>query len=176
MGRRAHAAGGILVVLALAPACGGDGGHDRADYVAVLSGGSAEGLSDEESECGAEVIVDVVGVDALEEADAFDKIQDEPDGSLADYGVELDEAQLAELGQGVSGCFDARAVFQETLTSGGQVSPELASCVLDAIDDASFERLLAISVARGEAALDTDPELSGMFEQAAADCASAGVT
>jgi hypothetical protein len=187
----------LLAVLAIsAAACGGDdddddasasgsdtsgessgGGHDRDDYVDALSGNTAqEGFTEEEADCASGVIVDLVGVEELEAVGAWDKIQANSTGSLSDFGVELDEEQKGALFEGVNGCFDLRAFFQENMAAGGALSPELAQCVMDEVDDATFEQIMVVVLTEGQTGLDAQPELTAVFEQAGADCAAAGVS
>ena len=175
MGTYNRAAGLLLVMAGLGTvACSGDSGHDRADYVAAL-GAEGEGFTKEESECAAGAMVDVVGVDTLEDAGAFDKIQSNPEGSLSDFGVELTDAQGSQLYQGLNECKDLRALFQETLATSG-LTPALAECVLGKIDEATLERIIVTSFTKGDEGLNADPELSTAFESAGAECAAAGVS
>ncbi len=166
---------GVLVVAAAGVAgCSSDDGHDRADYVVALSA-TAPGFTESEAECVAEALVDTVGVDSLEDNEVFDKIQDNPDAALADYGIELDDEQSAALMEGVDGCKDLRAYFEDTMVAEG-LTPELAGCVIDGIDDATLTRILMLSFVEGDAALDADPALGAAFDQTATDCAAQGIT
>jgi hypothetical protein len=176
MGRNTRVMGLLLAVIAAGTAAcgGGDSGHDRADYVAIM-GGDAEGFTEEEADCVSAATVDAIGVDTLEEADAFDKIQDNPDGSLSDYGITLTEEQTGALYDGLNECKDLRAFFEETLTGSG-LSPELAGCVMDQIDEPTLERIIVTSFTSGEEALDSDADLTSAFESAATNCASQGIT
>ena len=149
--------------------------HSRDDYVTLLGGGG-EGLNDEEANCISAAVVDVVGVDALEQANAWDKIQENPDGSLADYGVVVDEAQVAAIADGVGACVDVPRLFQEMLVTGEDVSRELAACLASGLDEGALERIVAVTMTSGEAALDADPTLTAGIEQAALDCAAQGIS
>jgi hypothetical protein len=170
-----RAAGLLLVMAGLGTvACSGDSGHDRADYVRAL-GGAGEGFTEEESTCAAGAMVDVVGVDALEDADAFDTIQDNPDGSLSDFGITLTEAQGGELYAGLNECKDLRAFFQESLTTSG-LAPDLAQCVMDKIDEPTLQGIIVTSFTEGDEGLDADPGLSATFESAGTECAAAAGT
>ena len=156
---------------------GSDSGdeHDREDYVAILSA-SAEGLTADEAECAAGVFVDVVGVAELDAVGAYEKIQENPDGTFADYGVStLDDAQGADLYAGLNGCKDMRAFFTEQMAADGSIPPEGASCIVDGLDEATFSQMIVDSFIQGEAALDSNPDLQAAIEQAAADCVAAGV-
>jgi hypothetical protein len=171
MGRKTWAATGFLVAAIGISACGDDG-HGRDDYVAALSG-TAEGFSEDEAECIAEVLVDVVGVGELESAGAWDRIQDAPGGSLSDFGITLGEAQSSTFFDGMSRCKDMRAYFEETLTTEG-LSPELSGCVVDGLDDATFRRIIIVSFTEGDAGLEADAELTTTVEEIATACAAGG--
>ncbi|HEY7072066.1 MAG TPA: hypothetical protein VH479_18205 [Acidimicrobiales bacterium] len=171
---RTYGAAALLLTVSLGAAACGDDGHSRADYVAVMSK-AGSGFSADEAKCAAGALVDVVGVDNLEKADAFQKIQDNPDGNLSDYGITLDEAQGPELFAGLNDCKDMRQFFTEAMSSGGGLPAEAASCVVDGIDDATFSSMIIASFMDGEAAMDANPEFQGAIEQAATDCASSGV-
>ncbi|HKA84474.1 MAG TPA: hypothetical protein VKD21_11455 [Acidimicrobiales bacterium] len=149
--------------------------HSRDDYVALLGGGG-EGMTDDEANCISAAVVDVVGVDALEQANAWDRFQEDPDGSLADYGVVVSEAQVTAIADGVGACVDAQQLFQEMFATGEDLSPELASCLASGIDAGTLHQAFAITIAKGEAALDADPTFTADVEQAALDCAAQGVT
>ena len=112
--------------------------------------GTGEGFSEEEADCIAAALVDVVGVEELEAAGAWDRIQDDPDGSLADFGITLDESQSSTLFDGMNECKDMRAYFEETLTTEG-LPPELSACVLDGIDDATLQRIIMVGFTEGDA-------------------------
>jgi hypothetical protein len=135
--------------------------------------GTGEGFSEEEADCIAAALVDVVGVEELEAAGAWDRIQDDPDGSLADFGITLDESQSSTLFDGMNECKDMRAYFEETLTTEG-LPPELSACVLDGIDDATLQRIIMAGFTEGDAGLDAEADLTAAVEQAASECAAAG--
>jgi hypothetical protein len=199
---RTYAATALLLAVSLgAAACGGDdddsssnttdttsgsneqsssdsgGGHDRADYEAALSTGASEslGVTDDEAGCFADTLIDVIGVDQLEAAGAYDKIQDNPEGNLADYGIELDDEQGAELFDGLNGCADLRGLLVDEISADGSVPPEGATCMVDNLDDDTFAQLMTAALTQGESELSADPDLQGSLEQAAADCMAAGV-
>jgi hypothetical protein len=186
----------LLAAILGAAACGGDDddsssdttsgtsadssdsgdGHSKDEYVALMGGGDeGQGITDEEGDCFAGVLVDTIGVDTLEEAGAYEQIQDNPDGNLSDYGLTLDESQGAALYEGLNGCKDLRAFFEEQLASGADpVPPEAAACIATSVPDAAFARLWVVAFTDGEDAVSTDPEVSGALTQAATDCAAAG--
>jgi hypothetical protein len=167
---------GVLLLLAAfgAAACSsGDSGHDRAAYVKVL-GGSSEGFTKEEGDCAAGAVVDAVGVDKLEAANAYDKIQKKPDGNLQDFGIQLSDDQSSKLFTGLNKCKDLRTFFESELTNQG-LSADLASCVMDKIDDATFQKMIITSFAKGDDALNADQSLSSAFTDAGTQCAASGI-
>ena len=82
---------------------------------------------------------------------------------------------MAHVVNGLHQCGDLRAMFKSALSADGTMSPEAASCVVDGLDDASFDRLLVLSISGGEAALDADPDLTGAMQDAVLTCLAAGV-
>lgn len=142
------------------------------EQVAAALGQGATGVSDEDAVCLGLAIVDAVGLDRLLDADAFDA---DSDVTLSDLGITLDEAQSATLLDGMHQCGDLRAMFTQALSADGSMSPEAAACVVDGLDDPTFDRLLLLSVTGGEAALEADPELTGAMQDAVLTCMAAGI-
>ena len=142
------------------------------EQVAAALGQGATGVSDQDAMCLGLAIVDAVGLDRLLAAGAFD---DSSDLTLSDLGITLDEAQRATLLDGLHQCGDLRGMFKAALSSDGSMSPEAASCVVDGLDDASFDRLLVLSISGGRAALDADPDLTNALQEAILTCVAAGV-
>jgi hypothetical protein len=142
------------------------------EEVAAALGQGATGVSDEDAMCLGLAIVDAVGFERLVNAGAFDA---STDVNLSDLGITLDDAQTATLLDGLHQCGDLRVMFKSALSADGTMSPEAASCVIDGLDDASFDRLLVLSISGGEAALDADPDLTGAMQDAVLTCLAAGV-
>jgi hypothetical protein len=154
------------------PSAGGE--PTREDYAAALGEGTV-GLSNADSMCFGLAIVDAVGFERLQQANAFDLMAADSDASLADMGITLDEAQTAALLDGLHQCGDMRAMFKNVLAADGTMLPEAANCVIDGLDDALFDRVLVVSIAGGEQALNADPELVRGLQDAVLTCAQAGV-
>jgi hypothetical protein len=181
MGRSARLAARLLMaVMAVAlVACGDDdddagaGGDDdgeaREELVTALAGTGDEQFSEEESRCMAEALVDAVGVETLEEADVVTQIEENPDGTLSDWGVQLSDAQGEQLYTAANECVDLRALFMEGMTESG-ASAEAAECVSNAVDDEIFQRVIVLSLTEGEEALDGDAELTAAFQEAGTAC------
>ena len=146
----------------------------REDYAAVFGEGTV-GLSNADSMCFGLAIVDAVGFERLQDANAFDMMAADPDASLADMGITLDEAQSATLLDGLHQCGDLRTMFKNVLAADGTMPPEAANCVIDGLDDALFDRLLVVSISGGEQALNADPQLVSGLQDAIIACVQAGV-
>jgi len=148
------------------------GVHDRAAYVVLLrdhAGHQLDGVTDDEVECVLGGFVDAVGVDRLEAAGIFESVRANPDQTLAESGLTLDEAQSATFAATLTGCVDVRAWFTQVLAS-GSVSPDAAACVLDHVDDPTLTRLWTLAFTGGQAALVADPALTSSLEQATRAC------
>jgi hypothetical protein len=142
------------------------------EEVAAALGQGATGVSDEDAMCLGLAIVDAVGFERLVDAGAFDE---NSDVTLSDLGITLDDGQTATLLDGLHRCGDLRAMFKSALSANGTMSPEAASCVVDGLDDASFDRLLVLSISGGEAALDADPDLTSAMQDAVLTCLATGI-
>jgi hypothetical protein len=148
------------------------GPHDKAAYVALLrahAGRQLDGVTDEEVECVLGGFVDAVGVDQLEAAGIYESVQANPEGTLAESGLILDEAQGGTFAATLTGCVDVRAWFKTVLAS-GSVSPEAAACVVDHVDDPTLTRLWTLAFTGGQDALVADPALTSSFQQASSAC------
>jgi hypothetical protein len=133
------------------------------------AGDQLAGVTDEEVECVLGGFVDAVGVEQLEAAGIFESVQANPQGTLAESGLTLDEAQSSTFYATLTGCVDVRAWFRRVLAS-GSVSPEAAACVVDHVDDPTLTRLWTLAFTGGQALLVADPELTSSFQQAARSC------
>jgi hypothetical protein len=148
------------------------GPHDKAAYVALLrthAGRQLDGVTDEEVECVLGGFVDAVGVDQLEAAGIYESVRANPEGTLAESGLTLDEAQSGTFAATLTGCVDVRTWFKQVLSS-GSVSPEAAACVVDHVDDPTLTRLWTLAFTGGQAVLAADPALTSAFQQASSAC------
>ena len=155
---------------------GGDGGDGatRDDYIEVMSGVQpGDPFTQEEAECVTGVVVDVVGLDVLNENEVLDQARDNPTGSLSDFGIELTDEQRQELGPALGDCLDVRAAMVSELSGDPSVGPEMAECLGDSVDPAVWEQLLVGGLADGEDAGAGDPSLQTAIEEAATACATA---
>ncbi|HEY8545082.1 MAG TPA: hypothetical protein VIL36_08540 [Acidimicrobiales bacterium] len=166
--------GGCLVALGLAAAAcgGGDDGASKQDYVDALSGVEpGDPFTEEEARCVTGEMVDIVGLDTLNENDVLDKAEDDPDGSLRDFGVVLTEEQRAELGPAMGECLDVRAAMVAELSSDPSVGPELAECLGNEIPQEIWEALLVTGLADGDQAGEGQEELMAQMQAAGEACA-----
>jgi hypothetical protein len=150
-------------------------GEPTKEEVAAVLGGDATGVSDDDAMCVGLALVDAVGLERLLDSDAFEQMDANPDASLADIGITLDEAQKAALIDGLHECGDLRAMLRDGMAADGTIPPEGAACVVDGLDDAFIDRLFLTGITGGEAALDADPELMDAFVSATVACVQAGV-
>lgn len=157
-----------------ATATGDGAAHTRDEYVTLLGGGG-EGFTEDEARCMAEAVVDTIGVDTLEEADAFAQIEDDPDATLTDVGVVLDDQQVSALGAAIGACVDLRVKFEEQMAADG-MSAALAECLAGGLDETMLQRTVVLSMVGGDAALDADPQLGPAVDSAATACAAQGIS
>lgn len=155
--------------LLLLTACGGDdndeGGSDTTDsettesggdsnaYVEALAASMGEGenddivLEEETANCVATAVVDLVGVDALEEAGISPEELADGD-SYADFDVELPADAAAQLGQSMGECEIAEAmrpivVDQLAAEAGAELPSEATTCLEENIDNQAAADALA---------------------------------
>jgi hypothetical protein len=157
-----------------ATAAGDGAAHTRDEYVTLLGGGG-DGFTEDEARCMAEAVVDTIGVDTLEQADAFAQIEDDPDATLTDVGVVLDDQQVSALGAAIGACVDLRAKFEEQMAADG-MSAALAACLAQGLDETMLQRTVVLSMVGGDAALDADPQLGPAVDSAATACAAQGIS
>jgi hypothetical protein len=181
--RRTMLAVGVVVMAALASACGdndgGGGGSESSseegqEYVdAIVASNDDSELTDEENECFARAFVDAVGVDELQGAVTPDEIREDPESSPDEFGITLDDDQADALWEDVNECMDVRAAFVEGLTEGEDMSEETVDCLEDAIDDDLLKRVLVTSLMEGEDALQEDQDLMSDLIGVLSDCPGA---
>ena len=169
--------GGCLTVLGLAAtACGGDDeGASKDDYVDAMSRvEEGDPFTEDESRCVSGAVVDVVGLDTLNENDVLDKAGEDPDGSLADYGVEVSDDQREELGGAVGDCFDIAAAMVEELSADPSVGPEMAECLAEQIPAETWEQVLVTGIVSDDEEAAGDEELMAEMQAAGQSCVPGG--
>jgi hypothetical protein len=173
---------GALVLSLSVIACGG--GDDSADKTGggPISGerqklidslsaqqkGSNE-FSDSEIKCMVPGMVDAIGVDKLVKAGAADK----KGANLQELGIDLSDKQAGDLFDAMSKCVDLRAAFAKGMAGSG-ISAAQGKCVSDAIDDATFRKLMVTALTEGDKGLSSDPSFTQAITQAATSCMAAG--
>jgi hypothetical protein len=168
--------GGCLAVLGLAAAAcgGGDDEASKDDYVDALSGvEEGDPFTEDEARCVTAAMVDAVGVDTLNENDVLEKAEEDPDGALSDFGVEVTDEQRAEMGPAMGECMDVKAAMLDELASDPTVGEELAECLGNEIPDETWEQLLVSGLALGDQAGVGDEQLMADMQAAGEACATA---
>jgi hypothetical protein len=172
-----HIYSGIAAAaLLLLIACGGDdnddeGGSDTTESETTESGGGDDNayvealaasmneeqdditLGEEDANCVASSIVDLVGVDALEEADISPE-EFAAAESFSDVDVELPEDAAAQLGQSMGECDVAGAmrpvvVEQFAAEAGAELPAEATACLEENIDNQAAADALAAAFIDG---------------------------
>jgi hypothetical protein len=167
----------VLVLVAMAStACAEEADvTDPGPYIDAMADdvrqGSGLPAEDDQAECIATAMVDVVGADRLRSegvspedfvaADSFD-----------DLGVELDDDDLEQLGDDLAGC-DLAAVFVPMMLaeSGGELSTDASACVEDEIDPQAFGAAVAQALVSNDAAAAT--AVAGVLAEALGSCPAA---
>lgn len=160
------------------------GGDDQRDeYVDALTAGYTAGLESEEDplfsdltednmRCMAGVMVDAIGVDQLSEEYTPDELREEyetnPDFELDVTGDDPTREQAEQFVDGTDRCwsfFDKlRGQVQDTLSSNPNATPEVMSCVDQALDDEFLRGALVDDV------LETRPSRDSTNEQVQNEC------
>jgi hypothetical protein len=168
--------GGACVVLALVlSACGGDddggasgeesdsaGGREYVDAIAASVTGTdspfAE-LSDDDADCIGEAYVDTIGLDQLEARVTPDQIREDPESNHSDWGIEMTDAQGAEIYRSLIDCSpnaeDAIAdgitrSFTEGFSEEAGDEFEVDEDCLSEADPAGLEGFMGAAIAQGE--------------------------
>lgn len=184
--RRCAAA--LALLLAVSACGGGDdagGGDGEAALVEALGAEIwtqmqsdeelPEELDKEAATCVAQVIVDVVGYDELEEAGVT--VEALESGGLDDVPNQFDELsveQAGELADGTLGCVDFESVVARQFAADDTISEGSARCLADGmLQSEGFRDLIVQGIVGGEdafAAATQDSALAGMVFQLMADC------
>lgn len=163
---------GVIVVASVSCTSGGkersrhdplDGnGHDA--YVAAFESSNAEHVTESESQCVAETIVDSVGVDRLRDAATPRQIADlaaDADASFGRLGVEIDAQQGDAIYAAVKGCVDLREQFVSGMAEGGgALPPAVEECFKRKLNDELLREIFITRLTKGDAGFATGPELT----------------
>jgi hypothetical protein len=168
----------LLITIALATAAcgGGDGDGKKAEYVdaiaATFTNDESLSVSDDDAACLAEDMVDVIGVDRLEDAgvEPAEIAADEDNEEFQKVAEQLSEAEANELVDVIfdGDCVDFGAIMAESILAdaSGDISDEQATCIGDAFaDNEAFKGAFAQSLLSGaEEDPDLDAAMGDIFE------------
>lgn len=180
--RRVTLLAAALAITAVGPGCGDDdggapAGDDSAsareqEYIdALVESGQAEPsqFTAAELECLSRSLVEVIGVDRLEDAVSPEEVRNEASGrGLSDLGISLDEAEGDALWEAVNACAEIRETLREGIVA--QLPADARPCVRVAMDDELLKRLFLASVAHGDDAVDNDEPLRRDIVEALRGC------
>lgn len=119
----------------------------RAEYVDALVPqirdlGTGADLADEEAECFAGAIVDVVGAEEIDAQGVSPQQFASASGGFAGLDLDLPADAAETLADEMSDCFDAQAVFLEALSADAPAGVDVA-CMFDTVEEGEVELLLA---------------------------------
>ncbi|HET6952273.1 MAG TPA: hypothetical protein VFI47_17975 [Acidimicrobiales bacterium] len=167
----------VLLVALGGAACGddGDGAGDsgeRQEYVDAIVATSEGGeLTEEEQTCVAESFVDAVGVDTFQDADVTPAdIEDAPESSPADLGIDVTDEQAADFYGRLSDCIDTRELLLEALTADADLAPDVMTCIEDALDDDLVEDVVTAVYTEGDSAFEEGSPIATALQEALAPC------
>jgi hypothetical protein len=156
---------------------GGSGdGATREDYVEALSVvGADDTFTQEDAECVSGALVDVVGLDVLNEHDVLAQVSQTggANWSLADFGVEVDQDTKAELADEVGGCLDVKAAMVGQLAADPSIGPDVAACIGEQVDADLWPQLLVLGLTSGDTPAPEDQALADRMLEVGTTCAGA---
>jgi hypothetical protein len=180
--RRVTVALTALALGALGVACGDDGAggsggqssDEGQEYVdALVAASEDEAATAEDIECYARSLVEGVGVDVLREARVTPEDMSDPDASLNDFGITLDDGQVDAFWGDLNQCMDVRAFFFGSLAADGELSDETVDCLGDTMDDDLIRRFIVGAIAEGEDAFQEDDQLTSDLAGVFSECPGA---
>ena len=101
----------VLGLAVLAAACGGDDddANARQDYVdAVVAVSGSDDLTEAQSICFAESVVDAIGVEKLDKATSPRGIRNEKTSNMVDLGVDVTTEEAEDFYERINRCVDLR--------------------------------------------------------------------
>lgn len=193
MRRTTKLAGWLLVLSGLVVAVGAcgdddDGGDDAAgdetsdeagsegppsgtategEFVAAISETLVTvGVPEDRTECAAQVYVDVIGLDQLNELTTPEDIR--TNANPASLGVDVDQAGIDAFYEGLSQCFDVREFLVSSVSGDDEA---LAECFTQAISDDVLKDVIVGGFLRADQA--PDQEEQAALEAAYSECTGA---
>lgn len=175
----------VLVVVAVALVGAGallvtqSGGDDEGssdeeqayiDAFVEMDAPSQSNYSQEQTRCLAEIVVDTVGVDRLQEAGTPDEIRENAGGGgISDLGIRLDEDQAGAVYERAGDCIDFRALVMDTLRQRGYTEAQI-DCVDQYLPDDLLRDSVIAGIMEDEQA---ELEASRAIDEVTAPCAEA---
>lgn len=151
-------------------------GDDEAAYVEAMAASAKASqdlgipMSDDEATCIGEKWVDTLGVSEIANTGV------EPDelasGELSElFGDLIGRGEAKELVSALTDCgLDLERAFAKEIGSASGASKEQVACILDAFPEGYIEKIMAITLADGSGALDSEPGLSDPITEAVNGC------
>lgn len=140
------------------------------DYVdAIVEGAEVEDnpFTRDELRCLSAALVDAVGIEALQDAVSPDEIRQNPDRSMTEHGISLDEEQANQIIDQSTECgLDFRELMRAFMSESGLSDADIA-CVDEAISDEAVRQLMVGAFTEDE---DTLSEAERQFEEAGESC------
>lgn len=147
------------LVLLLAGCGGGGGGEGASDEAKPYVDAMTEAMiaeddfaTEEEARCFAEGVVDVVGLQALEEAGTPEEFTEE--GGDMNFGsLELTTEQGEDVYDTFADCgIDLRQEFIDSLGEDDEINPETAACIESALDEETLKEFMIAGIVDGDEA------------------------
>lgn len=151
-------------------------GASRDDYVEALSVvGPDDPFTQEEAECVSGAVVDVIGLDVLNEHDVLAQVSETggTNWSLADFGVEVDQDTKTEMAAEVDGCLDVKAAMLAQLEADPSIGPDVAACIGEQVEAEAWPMLLVLGLTAGETPAPEDQALAERMREVGSTCAGA---
>jgi hypothetical protein len=135
----------VLGLAVLAAACGGDDddANARQDYVdAVVSVSGSDDLTQAQSTCFAEAVVDAIGVEELDKATSPRGIRDEETSNMVDLGVKVTTEEAKDFYERINRCVDLRQIVIDSVMHGQDVTAEAKACLDEQLTDDLLKRFM----------------------------------
>jgi hypothetical protein len=173
--RNAHALALLVLVAGALIACGGDdddGSDAEASYAEALAtsmrNDAEDGMSEEEANCLARRVVQMIGVDELESAEVSVDELAEAD-SLAEINVDLPDDAREQVGAAMVDCIeDLTASLGEGFTA---AAGEGSECLLENIDEREFADAAAVVIVEGDSDENAQAAALVLVDNASGECA-----
>ena len=135
----------VLGLAVLAAACGGDDddANARQDYVdAVVAVSGSDDLTEAQSICFAESVVDAIGVEKLDKATSPRGIRNEKTSNMVDLGVDVTTEEAEDFYERINRCVDLRQIIIDSVMHGQDVTDEGKACLDQQLTDDLLKRFM----------------------------------